>query len=250
MERNAIAPYRYCLQQNCSMVRAKLRKSKNDARIMQRTTQIVGILSKFHQSVLNMALINICDSESHVGQEMRRQYNAWKQLTDETTLNPWRDIHQFTIFLPHPDQTYEDMTLDEGLTRGYNIEVKPVKDRSELVYDIFPGGHFVIVLKQSGVDEDFKIAATGVFVRDLAILSLDAIVDPDKEEFQAIAIKHPIIRDYPSDWESKLRAFLKGEIPKGDLPPIVKYVDRALNDSYRTPTWKDVYADFSGLLGF
>ncbi|MEM9538235.1 MAG: hypothetical protein AAGA60_01850 [Cyanobacteria bacterium P01_E01_bin.42] len=216
---------------------------------MERSTQVVGIFTKFQQSVLNMALINICDSESRVGLEMRRQYNAWKQLTEETALDPWHDIHQFTIFLPHPDQAYEDITLGEGLTLGYNIEVQPVKDRSELVYNIFPGGHFVVILKQSSVDADFTIAATGIFVRPLATLSLDAIVDPNKAEYQAIAIKHPIIRDYPSDWETKMRAFLKGELPQGELPPVIRYVDRALNEYYRTPTWKDVYADSSGLLG-
>ncbi len=45
--------------------------------------QIVGLLSKFDQCVLNMALIHLCNTESHVGQEMRRQYNAWKQDSDE-----------------------------------------------------------------------------------------------------------------------------------------------------------------------
>lgn len=211
--------------------------------------QALGILSQFHQSVLNMALINICDSESHVGQEMRQQYNAWKQLTGETIINPWHDIHKFTIFLPHPDQAYEGITLEEGLTRGYNVEVEPVKDRSELVYDIFPGGHFVAVLKQSSVDGDYAIAATGVFVRALAILSLDIIIDPDKGEYQPIAIRHPIIRDYPQDWEAKLRSFLKGEIQEGDLPPVVRYVDRALNQDYRAPAWQDIYSNSSNSLG-
>lgn len=210
--------------------------------------QVVGLLSQFHQSVLSMALINMCDSEGHVGQEMRQQYNAWKRLTDETVINPWHDMHQFTLYLPHPDQTYEGITLEEGLTRGYNIEVQPVKDRSELIYDIFPGGHFVAVLKQSLVDGGFTIAATGVFVRALAILSLDVIIDPDKEEYQSIVIKHPIIRDYPPDWEAKLRAFLKGETPEGELTPVVRYVDCALNQDYRTPAWKDIYSGSSGLL--
>ena len=207
----------------------------------------LGILSNFHQSVLNMALIHMCDGEGHVGQEMRRQYNDWKQITGETVLNPWSDIHQFTIFLPHPDQEYEGISLEEGLTRGYNVEVEPVKDRSELVYDIFPGGHFVTVLKQSQVDGDFTIAATGVFVRNLAILSLDVIIDPDKGEYQPIAIKHPIVRDYPQDWETKLRSFLKGDIREGDLPPVVRYVDRALNQDYRTPAWRDIYSGASSI---
>ena len=202
--------------------------------------QVLGILSNFHQSVLNMALINMCDSESHVGQEMRQQYNAWKQLTDETVINPWHDIHQFKIFLPHPHQDYEGLTLEEGLTRGYNVEVEPVKDKTELLYDIFQGGHFVAVFKQNYVDGDFAIAATGVFVRPLAILSLDLIIDLDQQESQPIAIKHPIIRDYPQDWEAQLKSFLRGETPQGDLPPVVKHVDRALNQSYRTPDWRDI----------
>ncbi len=201
----------------------------------------LGILSHFHQSVLNMALINMCDSESQAGLEMRQQYNAWKQFTDEAVINPWHDIHQFKIFLPHPNQDYEGITLEEGLTKGYNIEVEVVRDRSELVYDIFPGGHFVAVFKQSQVDGDFTIAATGVFVRPLAILSLDVIIDLAQEEYQSIAIKHPIIRDYPQDWEAQLKSFLKGETPGGDLSPVVKYVDRALNESYRRPAWRDVY---------
>ncbi len=58
--------------------------------------------------------------------------------------------------------------------------------------------------------------------------------------YQPIAIVHPIVRDYPPDWEAKLRAFLKGEISEGDLPPVVRYVDRALNQNYRTQTWQDV----------
>ncbi len=205
--------------------------------------QALGILSRFHQSVLNMALVNICDSESHVGQEMRRQYNAWKYTTGEAVINPWHDIHQFTIFLPHPDQAYEGITLEEGLTRGYNIEVNPVDDRSQLVYDIFSGGHFVAVLKQSIVGGNYAIAATGVFVRSLAILSLDVIIDPDKGEYQPVVVKHPIIRDYPQNWEDQLRSFLKGEQPEGELSPVVRYVDSALNQDYRTPGWKDIYSD-------
>ncbi|NER84411.1 MAG: hypothetical protein F6K42_33760, partial [Leptolyngbya sp. SIO1D8] len=104
-----------------------------------------------------MALINICDSESYVGQEMRRQYNAWKQLTQDAVQNPWLDVHQFTIYLPHPEQTYEDITLDEGLTRGYNVEVEPIKDQGDLFYDIPAGGHFVVVMRQHQVNGEFAI---------------------------------------------------------------------------------------------
>ncbi|MEO1350862.1 MAG: hypothetical protein AAFW84_18970 [Cyanobacteria bacterium J06635_15] len=212
--------------------------------------QFLATLSKFEQCVLNMALINICDSESYVGQEMRQKYNAWKALTDETVHNPWLDTHQFTIYLPHPDQAYEDVTLEEGLTKGYNVEVDPVKDPSELIYNVPRGGHFVAVLKQRQVNGDFAIAATGIFVRSLGILSLDVIVDMDKEEYQSLVVKHPIIRDYPQDWESKLRLFLKEEISGEALPRVVGYVDRGLNQDYRPPAWGEVYLAASDFVGF
>jgi hypothetical protein len=184
--------------------------------------QVLGAFNKFEQCVLNMALINICDRESYVGQEMRRQYNAWKRATDETVYNPWLDLHQFTIYLPHPDQEYEEVTLEAGLTKGYNIEVQAVKEPRELVYNIPEGGHFVIVLKQKRVNGDFAIAATGIFVRSLGILSLDVIIDPDQGEYQSLIVKHPIVRDYPQDWETKLRMFLQGKIRGEELPPIVR----------------------------
>jgi len=49
-------------------------------------------------------------------------------------------------------------------------------------------------------------------------------------------VKHPIIRDYPADWETKLRMFLQREIPQEELPSIVQYVDRAYNQDYRSPS--------------
>ena len=203
--------------------------------------QVLATFSKFEQCVLNMSLINICNSESYVGQQMRQQYHAWKQETNETVHNPWLDLHQFTIYLPHPDQEYEDVTLEEGLSTGYNIEVKPVKDRSELVYNIPEGGHFVVVLKQNRVNGNFAIAATGIFVRSLGIISLDVIIDPDEGEYQSLVVKHPIIRDYPQDWETKLKMFLQGEIWNEELPRVVGYVDRSWNRDYRSPSWSDVY---------
>ena len=212
--------------------------------------QVLGAFSKFEQCVLNMALINICNQESYVGQEMRRQYNFWKQSTNETIYNPWLDLHQFTIYLPHPDQEYEDITLEEGLTKGYNVEVQPVRDLDELVYNIPEGGHFVVVLRQKLVNGNFEIAATGVFIRSLGILSLDVIIDPDRGEYQSLVIKHPIIRDYPQDWESKLRMFLKREIGGEELPRLVGYVDRDLNQDYRPPSWHEVYLAANGLAGF
>ena len=212
--------------------------------------QVLGTFSKFEQCVLNMALIHICNGDSYVGQEMRGQYNAWKRETNETVHNPWLDLHQFAIYLPHPDQKYEDITLESGLSRGYNIEVKPVKDPSELVYDIPEGGHFVIVLKQSRVNSDFAIAATGIFVRSLGIISLDAIIDPDRGEYQSLVVKHPIIRDYPQDWETKLKGFLTEEITGEELPRVVGYVDRNLNRDYRSPSWEDIYLAASDIKVF
>jgi len=210
--------------------------------------QVLGVFSQFEQCVLNMALINICDSASYVGQEMRQQYNAWKQSTNEAVTNPWIDIHQFTIYLPHPDQEYEGVSLGEGLTKGYNVEVELVSEPRELVYKIPEGGHFVVVLRQPQVNGEFVIAATGVFVRSLGILSLDAIVDLDQGEYQPLVIKHPIIRDYPHDWESQLRLFLGGDKKGEDLSRVVGYVDRSLNRDYRTPSWNDVYLAGSGLI--
>ncbi len=212
--------------------------------------QVLGLLNQFDQCMLNMALIHICDSESPVGQEMRRQYNAWKQLTDESVYTPWLDVHQFKIFLPHPGQTYEGITLEEGLTRGYNVEVEPVKDPSKLVYTIPDGGHFVVVFKQKQANETFEIAATGIFVRALGMLYLDVIVDIDQAEYQPLVVKHPIIRDYPQDWETQLRSFLQGEIRGEALPRLVGYVDRSLNSDYRPPNWSEVYLAASRFAGF
>ena len=212
--------------------------------------QVLNTFTKFEQCVLNMALINICDRESYIGQEMRQKYNTWKQETEETVLNPWLDLHQFTIYIPHPDQEYEDLTLNEGLSRGYNLEVQPIEDPNNLVYKIPQGGHFVVVLKQRRVNAKFEIAATGIFVRPLGILSLDVIIDPDEGEYQSLAIKHPIIRDYPHDWESKLKMFLQGEIVGTELPQVVGYVDRSFNRDYRPPAWSEVYLAASNFKGF
>ncbi|MGK7890758.1 MAG: hypothetical protein AB4042_15610 [Leptolyngbyaceae cyanobacterium] len=210
--------------------------------------QAVGLLNKFDQCVLNMALIHMCNSESHVGQEMRRQYNTWKQDSDDPVHNPWLDIHQFTIFIPHPSQEYEGLTLEAGLSQGYNVEVEPVHDPSSLIYDVRQGGHFVAVMKQKQVDGEFAIAATGIFVRSLALLSLDVVIDLMEGETQPIVVRHPIIRDYPQDWETILRQFLQKEISDDGLPRLVGYVDGSLNQDYRSPSWRDIYQAGSGLL--
>lgn len=192
----------------------------------------------------------MCDRESYVGQEMRNAYSEWKAESDEAIDNPWRELHQFTIFVPHPDQEYEGMTLEEGLTQGYNVEVSIVRDKSQIPYKISERGHFVIVLKQKAVDGEFKIAATGMLVRPLGVLNLAVIVDGDENPYQALVIKHPIIRDYPSDWWDKLAMFYKQEIPWQDLSNIVGYVDRVLNPDYRPPSWYEVYLGAAGFSGF
>ncbi len=181
---------------------------------------------------------------------MRKLYNSWKEETAEVVNNPWFDLQQFTIYIPHPDQQYENMTLEEGLTKGYNIEVKPVEDKSKVPYKIPEGGHFVVILKQKELDSDFEIAATGIFVRPLGVLSLDIITDQEKAEYQPLIVKHPVIRDYPENWQQKLAMFIQGEIRGEDLPNLVGHVDQALNRDYRAPSWNEVYLSASGFMGF
>lgn len=206
--------------------------------------------TRFDQCVMNISLINLCNQKSYIGTEMLRLYNSWKDETAEAVNNPWLDLQQFTIYVPHPDQKYEDVTLEQGLTLGYNIEVKPLEDKSQVPYKIPEGGHFVIVLKQTGLDADFKIAATGIFVRPLGVLVLDIVVDSEKGEYQHLAIKHPVIRDYPDGWEQKLNLFLQQEIRGEDLPNLVGHVDQAFNRDYRPPSWQEVYLSGKGFAGF
>lgn len=210
---------------------------------------ILGAFSRFDQCVLNMALINICDSEGYVGQQIRQKNNLSLESSDPMKYSFALGLNQFTIYLPHPDQEYEDMTLEEGLTKGYNVEVELIKDEKDIVYDIPKGAHFIIIMKQNRVDGDFVIAATGIFIRPLGILSLDVIIDPDQGEYQSLVIKHPIIRDYPQDWESKLRMFLTQEIKWDELPQLVKHVDRLFNRDYRLPSWDQYYLTGNGFLG-
>ncbi|NJK52324.1 MAG: hypothetical protein HC936_04950, partial [Leptolyngbyaceae cyanobacterium SU_3_3] len=173
---------------------------------------MISILStpQFDQCVLNISLINLCNQESYAGQTIRQLHNRWQE--DELTHDPWRNLHQLTLHIPHPEQQYEGITLEAGLSKGYNIEAKTVVDRTRLPYKIPEGGQFVVVMKQKGLDGDFEIAATGIFVRPLAVLSLDWIVDRITPEYQSMIVKHPVIRDYPSSWEEQLKRFLKQEI--------------------------------------
>lgn len=206
-------------------------------------------MNKFDQCVLTMALINICNQEGYVGEELRRNYNLWKSETGEAAANPWLDSHWFTIYIPHPDQEYEQLSQEEGLSQGYNIEVKPLLDTSSVPYKIPAGGHFVIVLKQKGLQDKFEVAATGIFVRPLGVLSLDVVTDWEQAEYQSLLIKHPIIRDYPAHWEQKLRQFMAREIRSEELPQLVGYVDQAINRDYRSPSWDEVYLAAYGFAG-
>ncbi len=210
-------------------------------------SEILGI-SKFDQCVLNISLINICNQESYVGKQMRKLYNAWKAETDEAVNNPWLDLHQFTIYVPHPDQKYEDVTLEQGLTLGYNIEVKPIEDITKVPYKIPHGGHFIVVLKQTKTDCGFRIAATGIFVRSLAVFSLDTVIDPEEGKYQTLVVKHPIIRDYPQNWQQQMEKFLQGEIAEENLPSLIKYVDQAENNDYRSPSWNEIYLSGQGFV--
>lgn len=206
------------------------------------TGSIFGILgaTQFDQHVINMALIHLCNQESHVGKEMKRIYSAWGEEMDETIYNPWLDLYQFTIYVPHPKQEYEGITLEAGLTHGYNIEVQRVGDRAHVPYKIPPGGQFVVVMKQRGIDQGYAIAATGIFVRPMAALSLDIVVDLERAEYQSIVVKHPIIREHIPDLERKIVQFVKGELGCKELPNIVGYVDQRKNTDYCPPSWEQL----------
>lgn len=211
--------------------------------------EILGA-TQFDQCVINISLINICNQESYVGSQMRKLYNSWKDEIDEAIDNPWNHLHKFMIYVPHPKQEYENVSLEEGLTKGYNVEVEPVQDKTQVPYNIPEGGHFVVVLKQTGLDSDFKIAATGIFIRPLGVLSLDVVIDPEAGEYQPLIIKHPIIRNYPEDWQRKLDLFLNKEIHYQDLPNIIGYVDQAVNRDYRPPSWNEVFLSSKSFASF
>jgi hypothetical protein len=204
-------------------------------------------IARYDQSVLNMGLINLCNQESYVGQSLRRLDNPGDDATPSG--DPWRRLHQLTLHIPHPDQEYEGITLATGLTLGYNIEVKTIADRSNIPYKIPEGGQFVVVMRQKGLDAGFAIAATGIFIRPLALLRLELIMDLTTAEYQSIVVKHPVIRDYPSNWEDKLNQFLDQTLPYAGLPNLVGHVDQALNPDYRPPGWDEVHRASKGFAG-
>lgn len=212
-------------------------------------------LPRFEQHVLNMALVHLCDREGHVGQLMRHSHaNAsdnssvnssvnlhdYPSQADASSSHAGATLQQITIYLPHPQQEYDGMSLEAGLTQGYNIEVEPIRDRDRIPYLIPRGAQFVRVLRQKGVDAGFYLAAIGLLIRPLALLKLDLIVDAMAAEYQAIAIRHPVIRDYPSDWEQKLNLFIQQALPLEALPNLVGYVDRTLNRDYTPPNWTQI----------
>ncbi|MFM7426682.1 MAG: hypothetical protein ACKO7W_17085 [Elainella sp.] len=192
-------------------------------------------LPRFEQYVLNMALVHLCDREGHVGQLIRHSAQTADPSADPSISET--DLHQITIYVPHPEQQYEGLSLEAGLTQGYNIEVEPIHDRSRIPYAIPRGAQFVRVLRQKGVDSGFNLAAIGLFIRPLALLKLDLIVDAAQAEYQTIAVRHPVIRDYPNNWEQQLNRFLQQEIPLQALPDLAGYVDRAVNSDYSPPNW-------------
>ncbi|XGV99292.1 MAG: hypothetical protein ACAF41_10205 [Leptolyngbya sp. BL-A-14] len=205
----------------------------------------VGV-NRFDQCVLTISLINLCNQTSYVGQAIHRLHHL---SNDDMPDDPWRTLHQLTVYIPHPDQQYDGITLQAGLTKGYNIEVKAVADPSQIPYKVPEGGQFVVVMKQKGLDDGFAIAATGFFIRPLALLSLDFIVDSTTPEYQSSAVKHPVIRDYPSHWEDTLKQFLNQTIPYEALPNLVRYVDQTMNPDYRPPTWDEVHLAAKGFAG-
>lgn len=208
--------------------------------------QTLFALSQFDQCVFNISLINLCNQTSYVGQTIRRQ--RYGQDETEPTFNPWRILHQLTIYIPHPDQQYEGISLESGLTQGYNIEAT-VADHSQVPYTIPEGGQFVVILKQKGLDAGFELIATGIFVRPLALLRLDLILDRFKPEYESIIVKHPVVRDYPSDWETQLNRFLTQEICYEALPNLVRHVDQTFNHDYRPPSWSEVRLAAQGFAG-
>ncbi|UBF28707.1 hypothetical protein K9N68_13175 [Kovacikia minuta CCNUW1] len=51
----------------------------------------------------------------------------------------------------------------------------------------------MVILKQKGLDAGFELAATGIFVRPLALLRLDLILDRLQPEYESIIVKHPVM---------------------------------------------------------
>jgi hypothetical protein len=203
--------------------------------------------SQFDQCVLSMSLVNLCNQSSHVGQQLRRLYQ--ENDTDEPSINAWAIPHWFSIYVPHPDQEFEEITIEQGLTRGYNVEVKRIDQPEQVPYFLPRNAHFVTVLKQKGLNQNYELAATGIFIRPLAAIKLDIIDQLDGAAYQPVVVKHPIIRDYPSGWEYKLQQYLSQEMSPDALPDVVSYVDQAINQDYRPPSWQEMHLMSKGFAG-
>lgn len=200
--------------------------------------------SQFDQCVLNMALINLCNQQSYVGEQLLRLYN--RENLDEPSSYFWRTSHWFSIYVPHSDQQFDEISLEQGLTYGYNIEIQRIEYPNQIPYDLPQEAHFVTVLKQKGLNQNYDLAATGIFVRPLAILKLDIIDHLADTTYQPILITHPILRDYPASYRDKLWQYLDRQISSEALPNLVGYVDQALNSDLRSPTWSEVLAAGQG----
>ena len=109
---------------------------------------------------------------------------------------------------------------------------------------------FVIIFKQKRLEAPFEIAGTGIFIRPLAAFILNIVVDPDEGKYEQMIIQHPIVRDYPENWQDKLNSFLNHEIVWQELPNVVGYVDQATNTDYRSPSWQELSLASQGLAGF
>ena len=53
--------------------------------------------TRFEQEVINMSLINRCDQDSYVGQELGKVYHDYQEENEETLGNTWQESYQFTI---------------------------------------------------------------------------------------------------------------------------------------------------------
>lgn len=56
--------------------------------------------TKFDRAVIDLSLIHLCNQESNVGKEMQQRYRDRQEASAEAVLNPWFDLHWFTIAFP------------------------------------------------------------------------------------------------------------------------------------------------------
>lgn len=80
--------------------------------------------TRFEQGV--MSLLNRCEQNSYVGQELGKVYHDYQEGNEEAIGNSCQDSYQFTIYVPHPNQQEEEISLEEGLSRSYDLEVKAI----------------------------------------------------------------------------------------------------------------------------